>query len=80
MPVPDDYTPEYFLYHQYGPTLRATFSSAHDARIWEIGSRGQPYADLFYIEDEAGQRVTFAQNAHGHAYAILDKLAKTDGA
>lgn len=70
--VSDDYRPEYFLYHSFSPRLRATFSSASDARVWAIGNVGQPYADLFYIEDENGNRVTFKQNAYGHAYAVRE--------
>jgi len=73
-----EYSPEFFLYHQYGPRLRATFSSANDAHTWQRGNAGQPYADLFYFENVKGERVTFKdQPRHpGHAYTIMEAVAK----
>lgn len=64
--------PNYFLYHSRGPKLRATFRTAGDARVWLKGNRGEPWADMFFITDREGNRVTFGQNTHGHAYAIVE--------
>jgi hypothetical protein len=75
-PDTSNYKPEFFLFHAYGPRLRATFSSANDAYVWQQGNVGRPYADLFYIENMKGERVHFRDKAQhpGHAYAILASM------
>jgi hypothetical protein len=74
-----DYEPEFFLYHSGGPWPRATFSSANDALTWLKGNAGQPYAELFFVTDRDGRRVTFKEPRLGHAHAILDILDRQAG-
>jgi hypothetical protein len=75
-PDQSDYEPKFFLWHSYGPTLRATFSSANDALIWQQGNARLPYSELFYFTNVAGERIAFKDQARspGHAHAILDVL------
>lgn len=69
-----DFRPEFFLFHDYGPTQRAAFSSAADALVWQAGNLARPHAGRFYITDRHGLRATLAQNSHGHAYVVADAV------
>lgn len=77
-----DYEPEFFLYHKYGPTLRATFSTANDAYIWQQGNAGRRWAEMFFITNREGETVTLKDQRHhpGHAYAILEALDRAEEA
>lgn len=74
----EDFEPEFFLYHRGGPWLRATFSSANDAYVWQRGNRGRRWAEMFFITNADGERVTLEDQPHhpGHAYAILESLGR----
>lgn len=69
--APDSYEPQFYLWHEAGPTLRATFSSESDAEVWQRGNAGMRAADAFYITNTNGDRVTFKRNRYGHAHALL---------
>lgn len=68
------FEPEFFLWHCSGPTLRATFSDAGMAEVWQKGIDGDRSEKAFYVTDGNGRRVTFKVNRYGHASAILDAL------
>lgn len=74
-----DYEPEFFLWHTGGPWLRATFSSANDAYVWQKGNEGRRWAEMFYITNEKNEKVVLEdQPRHpGHAYAILESLMRS---
>lgn len=69
-----DLKPEYKLWHQSGPHVRAVFADAFTARMCERGLGAHPDGSYFYFTDMDDRRVTFAMNRYGHAYSILETL------
>jgi hypothetical protein len=59
---------KFYGFHMNG-TQHAAFCNAYAALSWRRGLR-EP--DYFYVTDGDGVRVKFAENAHGHAYAIME--------
>lgn len=68
----------FYGFHMNG-TQHAAFANANAALAWQ---RGLDRPEFFYMTDENGQRCTLHDQARrpGHAYAILDSLAKADRA
>ena len=79
---PDPREPRYFLYQRARDRhrLRATFVTGNEAYMWQEGSRGRVWADLFFITNPNGQPVTLADHPGrpGHACGILDALDRSD--
>ena len=61
----------------FNGSVHAVFGTQFAALAWQ---RGLSAADkqLFRLEDADGNAVVMEQNAHGHAYAVMAKLAEHD--